>query len=171
MTGWRALMNYVPSPHFTQNWILSKPTAQGRRGIVVSQVRSASEAGVAILDAGGNAIDAAVATALALAAVEPWNSGLGGVGFALLHRAGQPQADLIDFGPVAPRGLHPSAFKLTGSIKRDLFAWPEVEGDTNIHGPLSFAIPSSTAGYAKLHQTWGKLPWSEVIAPAIALAK
>jgi gamma-glutamyltranspeptidase/glutathione hydrolase len=164
-------MTYVPSPHFTQNWVLSKPSARGRRGIVVSQVRSAAEAGVAMLDAGGNAVDAAVAAALALATVEPWNSGLGGIGFALVHRAGQPTAEVVDFGPVAPRNLNPSAFKLTGRIKQDLFAWPEVEGDTNIHGPLSFAIPSSTAGYAHMHGTWGKLPLSEVIAPAIALAK
>jgi gamma-glutamyltranspeptidase/glutathione hydrolase len=151
--------------------VLSKPSAQGHRGIVVSQVRSAAEAGVAILDAGGNAVDAAVATALALAAVEPWNSGLGGIGFALVHRAGQPTADVVDFGPVAPRNLDPSAFKLTGRMKQDLFAWPEVEGDANIHGPLSFAIPSSAAGYAHMHATWGKLPLAEIIAPAIALAK
>lgn len=164
-------MTYVPSPHFTQHWMLSKPSARGRRGIVASQVRSAAEAGVAILDAGGNAVDAAVATALALAAVEPWNSGLGGIGFALIHRAGQPIADVVDFGPVAPRNLDPSAFKLTGRMKQDLFAWPEVEGDANIHGPLSFAIPSSAAGYAHMHRTWGKLPLAEIIAPAIALAK
>jgi gamma-glutamyltranspeptidase/glutathione hydrolase len=164
-------MTYQPAPHVTQNWLLSKPAATGRRGIVVSQVHAAAEAGVAILDAGGNAIDAAVATALALAAVEPWNSGLGGIGFALVHRAGQPTADLVDFGPVAPRALDPSVFKLTGRVVRDLFAWPEVEGDTNIHGPLSFVIPSSTAGYEKMHSTWGKLPLKEVIAPAIALAK
>jgi gamma-glutamyltranspeptidase/glutathione hydrolase len=164
-------MTYVPSPHFTQNWALSKSSAQGRRGIVVSQVRSAAEAGVAILNAGGNAVDAAVATALALATVEPWNSGLGGIGFALVHRAGQPTAEVVDFGPVAPRNLNPSAFKLTGRMKQDLFAWPEVEGDANIHGPLSFAIPSSTAGYAHMHEAWGKLPLPEIIAPAIALAK
>jgi gamma-glutamyltranspeptidase/glutathione hydrolase len=164
-------MTYVPSPHFTQNWVLSKPSARGRRGIVVSQVRSATEAGISILDAGGNAVDAAVATALALATVEPWNSGLGGIGFALVHRAGQPTAEVVDFGPVAPRGLNPAAFKLTGRLKQDLFAWPEVEGDANIHGPLSFAIPSSTAGYAHMLATWGKLPLAEVIAPAIALAK
>jgi gamma-glutamyltranspeptidase/glutathione hydrolase len=161
----------TPSPHFTQNWVLSKPSARGRRGIVVSQVRSAAEAGVTILDAGGNAVDAAVATALALSAVEPWNSGLGGIGFALVHRAGQPTAEVVDFGPVAPRNLDPSAFRLTGRMKQDLFAWPEVEADANIHGPLSFAIPSSTAGYAHMHATWGKLPLAEVIAPAIALAK
>ena len=46
-----------------------------------------------------------------------------------------------------------------------------MEGDTNIHGPLSFAIPSSAAGYAHMHAARGKLPLSEVIAPAIALAK
>jgi gamma-glutamyltranspeptidase/glutathione hydrolase len=164
-------MTYTPSPHVTQNWVMSKPSARGLRGIVVSQARSAAEAGVAILDAGGNAVDAAVAAALALAAAEPWNSGLGGVGFALVHRAGQATAEIVDFGPVAPRGLSPSAFKLTGRMKRDLFAWPEVEGDTNIHGPLSFAIPSATAGYAHMHAAWGTLPLAEVIAPAIALAK
>ena len=164
-------MTYVPSPHFTQNWVMSKPSAKGQHGIVVSQVSSAAEAGVSILNAGGNAIDAAVATALSLSAVEPWNSGLGGIGFALVHRAGHPIAEIVDFGPKAPRTLDPSAFKLTGHLKQDLFAWPEVEGDANIHGALSFAIPSATAGYAHMHATWGKLPLSEVIAPAIALAK
>jgi len=53
----------------------------------------------------------------------------------------------------------------------DLFAWPEVEGDINIHGPLSVAIPASVAGYDYMHRQWGRLPLSEVIAPAIALAK
>ncbi|HSU04866.1 MAG TPA: gamma-glutamyltransferase [Acetobacteraceae bacterium] len=163
-------MQFTPS-HVTQHWQLSKPAATGRRGIVVSQANSAAQAGVAVLDAGGNAIDAAVATALALSAVEPWNSGLGGIGFALVHRAGAARAEVVDFGPVAPRGLNPSVFRLTGRMKQDLFAWPEVEGDTNIHGPLSFAIPSSTAGYALMHERWGKLPLAEVIAPAIALAK
>jgi len=164
-------MAYIPSPHVTQNWTVSKPSARGRRGIVVSQAGSAAEAGVAILDAGGNAVDAAVATALALAAVEPWNSGLGGIGFALVHRARVPRAEVVDFGPVAPRALSPSAFQLTGRMKQDLFAWPEVEGDTNIHGPLSFAIPSAAAGYAHMHANWGRLPLQEVMAPAIALAK
>src|SRR5690242_3614671 len=162
-------MDYLPPPHVTQNWSLSKPTVRGRRGIVVAQAGSAAEAGVAILDAGGNAVDAAVATALALAAVEPWNSGLGGIGFALVHRAGEPRASVVDFGPVAPHGLKPSAFRLTGRMKQDLFAWPEVEGDANIHGPLSFALPSAAAGYAHMHTTWGRLPLADVVAPAIAL--
>lgn len=164
-------MPYTPPPHVTQNWAISKPAASGKRGIVVSQAKDAAEAGVAILNAGGNAIDAAVATALALATVEPWNSGLGGIGFALVHRAGQPRADVVDFGPRAPRATDPARYRLTGRMTTDLFAWPEVEGDINIHGPLSVAIPASAAGYDHLHRTWGRLPLSEVIAPAIALAR
>jgi gamma-glutamyltranspeptidase/glutathione hydrolase len=139
--------------------------------MVVSQSRDAALAGIAILDAGGNAIDAAVGTALALAAVEPWNSGLGGIGFAVVHRAGQSAAETVDFGPVAPVGLKPDLFRLTGRMKQDLFAWPEVEGDANIHGPLSFVVPSAVAGYAHMHGRFGVLPLSEVMAPAIALAK
>ena len=164
-------MQYTPPPHVTQHWQLSKPSAKGRRGMVVSQAKGAAEAGVAVLDAGGNAIDAAVATALALATHEPWNSGLGGIGFALVHRAGQPRAEVVDFGPRAPAATDPARYRLTGRMTTDNFAWPEVEGDINIHGPLSVAIPASVAGYDYMHRQWGRLPLSEVIAPAIALAK
>lgn len=139
--------------------------------MVVSQSKNAAEAGVAMLDAGGNAIDAAVATALALAAVEPWNSGLGGIGHAVVHRAAEPRAETVDFGPTAPAGLDPRRFKVTGRVAADLFGWPEVEGDVNIHGPLSFVIPSAAAGYEEMHRRWGRLPLAAIAAPAIALAK
>ena len=164
-------MTYTVPMHTQQHWQLSKPAATGKRGVVVSQARGAAEAGVAVLDAGGNAIDAAVATALALASVEPWNSGLGGIGFAVVHRVGQKRAEVVNFGPVAPHRTDARAYKLTGRMTTDLFAWPEVEGDINIHGPMSVAVPSSVAGYHKLHSTWGKLPIAEVMAPAVALAK
>ncbi len=164
-------MQYDPPPHLTQNWQLAKPSASGRRGMVVSQARGAAQAGVAVLDAGGNAVDAAVATALALTTLEPWNSGLGGIGFALVHPAGERRAKVVDFGPRSPRRLDAGHFRLTGRMKEDLFAWPEVEGDTNIHGPLSFVIPSAPAGLAEMHARWGRLPLSEVIAPALALAR
>ncbi len=164
-------MPYAPPPHVTQNWLLTKPSASSRHGMVVSQARTAAEAGVVILDAGGNAVDAAVGTALALATAEPWNSGLGGIGFALVHRAGQPRAAMVDFGPRAPRATDPARYKLTGRMTTDLFAWPEVAGDINIHGPLSIAIPAAVAGYEFMHRQWGRLPLADVIAPAIALAK
>lgn len=164
-------MQFAPAPHTIQHWQLHKPEASGKRGMVVSQSKDAAEAGVAVLDAGGNAVDAVVATALALATLEPWNSGLGGIGYAVVHRAGEARSETVDFGPTAPAGLDPSRFKLTGKIASDLFAWPEVEGDTNIHGPLSFVVPSAIAGYAEMHSRWGKLPLAEIIAPAVVLAK
>ena len=165
-------MTFTPAPHITQNWSMTKPSANGHRGMVVSQAKSAAEAGVAVLEAGGKRRGTRRSPPRwRWPRWEPWNSGLGGIGFALVHRAGESRADVVDFGPVAPQGLNPSAFKLTGRHKQDLFAWAEVEGDANIHGPLSFAIPSSTAGYAHMHKTWGKLPLTEVIAPAIALAQ
>jgi gamma-glutamyltranspeptidase/glutathione hydrolase len=164
-------MQYTPPPHVTQHWTVTKPSATGRRGIVVSQARDAAEVGIAVLEAGGNAIDAAVAVGLALPTVEPWNSGLGGIGFAVIHRAGQRRAEVVDFGPVAPRGLNPGAFKLTGRMRDELFTWPEVEGDANIHGPLSVAIPSTVAGYALMHERWGSMALADLIGPAIALAE
>jgi gamma-glutamyltranspeptidase/glutathione hydrolase len=162
-------LRYDPPTHTTQHWHMAKPAARGRRGMVASQSRDAAEAGIAILEAGGNAADAAVGTAFALAAMEPWNSGLGGIGFAQVAGPGIP-ARTVDFGPVSPAGLDPAAFPMTGRMKQDLFAWPEVEGDRNIHGPLSFAIPSAVAGYAALHEAHGRLPVADVLAPAIALA-
>jgi gamma-glutamyltranspeptidase/glutathione hydrolase len=163
-------MPYQPPPHVSQHWQVTKPAARGRRGVVASQSRDAAEAGLAILEAGGSAADAAVAMAFALAAMEPWNSGLGGIGFAQVAGPGIAPTT-VDFGPVSPAGLDPAAFPMTGRMKQDLFAWPEVEGDRNIHGPLSFVIPSAVAGYAALHEAHGRLPIAEVLAPAVALAR
>ena len=163
-------LTYEPPAHTTQHWQVTKPAARGRRGMVASQSRAAAEAGIAILEAGGNAADAATGMAFALAAMEPWNSGLGGIGFALVAGPGMA-ARTLDFGPVSPAGLDPARFPMTGRMKQDLFSWPEVEGDRNIHGPLSFVIPSSVAGYAALHEAHGKLPAADVLAPAVALAK
>ncbi len=157
--------------HLTQNWEIRKPGASSRGGIVASQTRIAATVGAEILAAGGTAVDAAVATALALAAVEPWNSGLGAIGFMVVHRAGAGHAEAIDFGPVAPRDLDPGAYPLTGATKTELFTWPQVEGDRNIHGPLAFAIPSSVRGYAAAVERFGRMPWRELVAPAVALAR
>ncbi|WP_377842675.1 gamma-glutamyltransferase [Bosea sp. UC22_33] len=159
-------------PYRSQNWALTKPAARGKHGVVVSQSREAAEAGTAILEQGGNAADAAVAACFALAAVEPWNSGLGGIGFAVVLKAGETRAQVVDFGPVAPRRADPADYPLTGEMKKDLFTWPEVVDDRNIHGPLSFVTPSSVAGYKKLKEAFGsKLPLADILAPAIALAK
>src|SRR5271165_2546050 len=157
--------------HLTQNWEIRKPGVAVTGGIVAAQSRTAAAVGADILRAGGTAVDAAVATALALAALEPWNSGLGGIGFMVVHRAGAAHAETVDFGPVAPAGLDPADFPLTGASKTELFTWPQVESDRNIHGPLAFAIPSAVRGYAAAIERFGRLPWRELTAPAAALAR
>src|SRR5688572_23307194 len=126
------------SEHRVQNWRVEKPVARSKGGIVASQNRVAAEAGAKILAAGGNAVDAAVATGFALAAIEPWNSGLGGVGFMLVGLAKKGRVSVVDFGPLSPGGLDPAAYPLTGGgqTTRDLFTWPAVKEDRNVHGPL-----------------------------------
>ncbi|MBM3523725.1 MAG: hypothetical protein FJX57_12265 [Alphaproteobacteria bacterium] len=162
-------MSPLPPP---ESWRVTKPAATGRRGVVVAQAREGAEAGIAILEAGGNAIDAAVATAMALASQEPWSSGLGGYGgFAVVHRAGQSRAEVVDFGPVSPRRLDASRFTLTGRQSTLGFRWAEVEGDANVHGPLSVAVPNAVSGCEALHTRWGRLPLTAVMEPAVALAR
>jgi gamma-glutamyltranspeptidase/glutathione hydrolase len=157
--------------HLTQNWTVRKPLARARGGIVATQNRIAGEAGVRILDAGGNAIDAAAATGLALAAVEPWNSGLGGIGFMLVYLAREKKVHVVDFGPISPRRLNPADFPLSGGTTTDLFTWPSVKDDRNVHGPLSIAVPGHVDGHATALAKFGTKSFTEVIAPAIELAE
>ena len=158
------------NPHLVQNWNVSKPLAASGGGIVASQNRIASEAGARILAAGGNAVDAAVATGLALAAVEPWNSGLGGVGFMLVYLAREQRVQVVDFGPISPHGLDPADYPLTGGTTTDLFTWPSVKDDRNVHGPMSIAIPGHVDGLATALSRFGTLTFREAVQPAIALA-
>src|ERR1700730_18308133 len=157
--------------HLTHNWHIRKPPVSSEGGVIASQSGTSARVGAEMLKAGGSAVDAVVATAFALAAVEPWTSGLGGIGFRVGHQAGADRADIVDFGPVAPHGLDPAAFPLTGEMRTELFTWPQVVGDRNMHGPLSFAIPSAVRGYALAVERFGRLPWRELIQPAIGLAR
>ena len=153
-----------------QNWIVRKPLARSRSGIVASQSRIAASVGARTLAAGGNAVDAAVATGLALAAVEPWNSGLGGVGFMLVYLAREKKVHVVDFGPISPHRLDPADFPLTGGYTTDLFTWPTVKDDRNVHGPNSIAVPGHVDGLALALGKFGTMQFADVIAPAIELA-
>jgi gamma-glutamyltranspeptidase/glutathione hydrolase len=157
--------------HLAQNWNIRKPPVSSRGGVVASQSGTATGVGAEVLKAGGSAVDAVVATAFALTAVEPWNSGLGGIGFMVVHPAGAARAEIVDFGPVAPHSLDPAAFPLTGEMRTELFTWPQVVGDRNMHGLLSFAIPSAVCGYALAVERFGRLPWRDLVKPAIELAR
>jgi gamma-glutamyltranspeptidase/glutathione hydrolase len=154
-----------------QNWDVRKPVAVSRGGVVASQNGVAAGVGAEVLAAGGSAVDAVVATAFALSVREPWNSGLGGIGFMVVSPPGGGRAEIVDFGPVAPGALDPSAYPLTGQTKTDLFTWPQVVDDRNVHGPLSFAVPSAVRGYALAVERFGRMPWRDLVAPAVALAR
>jgi gamma-glutamyltranspeptidase/glutathione hydrolase len=160
------------SNHRVQNWHVRKPLARSRGGVVATQNRVAGEAGARVLAAGGNAVDAAVATGFALAAVEPWNSGLGGVGFMLVYSAKKGRVSVVDFGPVSARGLDPAAYPLTGggATARDLFTWPAVKDDRNVHGPLSIAVPGHPDGLGVALEQFGTMKLRDVMQPAIELA-
>src|SRR5229473_8114793 len=106
-----------------QNWVVRKPVAASRGGVVAAQNGVAATIGAEILAAGGSAVDAVVATAFALSVREPWNSGLGGIGFMVVHPAGGGRAEVVDFGPVAPAGLDPALFPLTEETRTELFTW------------------------------------------------
>jgi gamma-glutamyltranspeptidase / glutathione hydrolase len=158
--------------HLTQNWEIRKPNVSSRGGIVAAQNGTAARIGAEVLAAGGTAVDAVVATAFALAVVEPWSSGLGGIGHLVVHPAGADRAESIDFGPIAPRGLDPSAYPLSGETRTDLFTWPNaVIGNHNAHGPLSFVVPSAVRGYGLAIERFGRMPWRELVTPAAGLAR
>jgi gamma-glutamyltranspeptidase/glutathione hydrolase len=152
------------------SWLVSKPALRAAGGMVAAQHRCAAEVGAAILEAGGNAVDAALATSLALAVLEPWMSGLGGGGLMVIVPAGGAP-EVLEFGMRAPFSLDPTQYSVVGERDRDLFGWPRVADDRNVLGPLAIATPGQAAGLALAYERHGSLPWAELCAPAIALAK
>ena len=137
----------------------------GRGGMVSSQSAIATRVGVEILRRGGNAVDAAVATALAEAVALPRAGNLGGGGYMLVHMAAtatRPAQNLaINYYGVAPRAL--TNDMLVGT-----------DGKVDHEKTLSFrgvAVPETVAGLWEAHQRFGKLPWKAVIDPAISLAR
>lgn len=156
---------------FSGELAITKAAVSGPFGVVAAQNQKAAAVGAAVLEAGGNAIDAAIATSLALAATEPWMSGLGGIGTMLVQEQGEGHGIAIDFGAISPRKLDPAAFPLTGAKGADLFGWPQVVDDRNIHGVLSIAVPGQVAGLAMAHEHFASMPWRDLVQPAIALAE
>jgi len=154
-----------------ETWDVSKSAVTGKNGIVVAQEIEAANIGKQVLLEGGNAVDAAVATALALCVTEPWMSGLGGGGFMIVYLAKQNVVKVVDFGMISPLQLQVSDYPLSGEAGGDLFGWPAVENDTNIHGARSIAVPGSVAGYSLAIDQFGRRSWSELLDPIIKLAE
>ncbi len=140
-------------------------------GLVAAQNRHAAEAGAAVLSRGGNAMDAAIVTALVLSTVEPWLSGVGGGGF-LIHADGRSGAtETLDFNVRAPLGLDPADYPLTQAGSGNWFAWPSVVEDRNIAGYSSICVPGAIAGFAAALERHGSLSWHDALQPAIEHAE
>ncbi|MGJ8544752.1 MAG: gamma-glutamyltransferase [Sulfitobacter sp.] len=156
----------------SQTMQIHKHVVETDRGVVASQHRQAAEAGAEVLRAGGDAVDAAVACGFVCGVLEPWMSGPAGGGAAMHWRADTGQAHALNFGMRSPAGLRIADFPLSGEgIAGDLFPWQRVTEDRNVQGPRAVAVPAMVDGMDAAHKRWGRLPWRELLAPAIAHAK
>ena len=144
--------------------------AEGRRGVVAAKHILAARAGVEMLEGGGNAVDAAVATAFAVGVAEPWMSGLGAIGYMVIQPADGAPPLVVDYGPIAPRAASPDTFELTDGRSSGLFPWPLVKDDANHHGWRSVVTPGMARGLGLALTRFGRLDLSTVVQPAIRLA-
>src|SRR5437870_2961650 len=146
-------------PHDAQGW----PTQAVRasHGMVASDEELGSEAGVEILKRGGNAIDAAVAVAFALAVVEPAAGNIGGGGFMLVRLA-SGKTTFFDYREVAP-----------GKATRDMYIDKDgnLDKEASVIGYRSVAVPGTVAGLELALKTYGTMKLADVMAPAIRLAE
>ncbi|MBY3239439.1 gamma-glutamyltransferase [Rhizobium laguerreae] len=158
--------------NFSKTQRIRKDVVWTDGGLVAAHHRTAAEVGAKVLAEGGDVMDAAIATSFALGVVEPWMSGPMGGGMMTLWRAGEKRVETIEFGMRAPVGLRLSDYPLVeGGALSDLFTWARVKDDRNIFGPLSIAVPGLVAGMELAHQLYATRPWSELLAPAVALAE
>ncbi|MCR8725771.1 gamma-glutamyltransferase family protein [Frigidibacter sp. ROC022] len=154
-----------------QHWTLSKPAVLTEGGVVSAQSAIAAAAGARALAAGGNAVDAAVVTALALHVVEPWSSGLGGGGFLVLDLPGHG-AGAVNFSMKAAADADPANYPLAGVPGRHgPFQWPMVADDRNTVGPHSILIPGAADGLAAALDHYGTLSWGDALEYVIPLAE
>ncbi|MBQ3575027.1 MAG: gamma-glutamyltransferase [Clostridia bacterium] len=146
---------------FINEWYALDRSAVGENGVVSSARSEASVIGAEIMKAGGNAVDAAVATAFAVGVCEPFSNGLGGGGFMTLHTA-EGEDIFIDFREYAPAAA-------TDTMYIDENG--EVDWDAYTFGGKAVAIPGTVAGLLYILENYGTMTREEVIRPAIELAK
>jgi len=155
----QAAAEFRDHPDIPKDW--PREPVRSAHGMVASDEALASQAGVEILKRGGNAVDAAVATAFALAAVEPAAGNIGGGGFMLVRLA-NGATNFFDYREVAP-----------DKATRDMYIGPDgkLDNDASTIGYRSVAVPGTVAGLALALKTHGTMKLPDVMAPAIRLAE
>jgi gamma-glutamyltranspeptidase/glutathione hydrolase len=151
---------------FTGGAAPSAPSHVGyyERYAVAADHPVASAIGAEVLEAGGNAADAAAATMLALGVASPASSGFGGGGFALYYRASDQSVTFLDFRETAPAAATPTMFESQSASDA-----PGTKPSQ--YGGLATGVPGEPAGIAELSSRFGRLPLAQVVAPAIQLAR
>ena len=133
----------------------------GKHGMVAAEHPLAADAGLRILKEGGNAVDAAAATALAVGVANPSSCGIGGGGFMLIYIAKTHRIYALDYREKAPMGVKPSLFMRDGKPDENLLR----------SGPLAVAVPGEIAGLAAALKRFGTMSFPRVAQPAIELAR
>src|SRR3954469_552992 len=139
------------------------PSAVAERGMVSAADPRAAEAGREILNAGGNAADAAIAIQIALTVVEPQSSGIGGGSFFVYHDARTGRVSTYDGRETAPHAATPTWF--FGPDGKPL------SHEAAVPGGRSVGVPGNISLMALVHERHGKLPWAKLFGPAIRLAR
>src|SRR6516164_7232615 len=147
-------------PEVTANRNTATRPAVGTRGMISSAHPLATQAGLEILEAGGNAFDAAVAVAATLNVVEPMMSGMGGFGVTLLYDAEKGVLRCLDAS-----GRFPAA------TDADVFRAPTANHLENRKGAKAVSTPGNAKHWETLAKEYGKLPWARLLAPAIKLSE
>ena len=150
----------APAPASAQAGIAAEQAPPG--AAIASAHSLATDAGMEVLAAGGNAFDAAVAVSAALSVVEPISSGIGGGGFFLLHDAATGRDVFVDARETAPAAATPEAY---------LDDAGELDRDTATNGPWAAGIPGLPAALVHVSEEYGRLPLATALAPAIRLAR
>ncbi|MCO5177809.1 MAG: gamma-glutamyltransferase [Thermomicrobiales bacterium] len=135
------------------------------RAVVVAPQPRAAEAGAAVLRAGGNAFDAAVAAGFMQMATDPLMCGIGGMGVAHVYLAATGETVVLDFLHRAGSGYIPNRWE--GRVRETPTGKRYVEGFPEQMGYQTIMQPGTVAGFGALHERWGSRPWAELLQPAI----
>jgi gamma-glutamyltranspeptidase/glutathione hydrolase len=152
-----------------EQWRVRKSAVASEGGVVAAQHWLAARAGAAVLHDGGNAVDAAVATAFALGVVEPWMCGVGGHGYMVAWLARERRAVALDFQGMLPGDIRPEDYPLDPDVPESLMGFPGVAGERNVRGYLSILVPGAVAGLARASARFGELGLDRALAPSLHL--
>ncbi|MEZ4638950.1 MAG: gamma-glutamyltransferase [Caldilineaceae bacterium] len=154
----------------TQDWIIRRTESIAEGGMVAAKHPLAAEAGLRVLQEGGNAIDAAITTALAMGVVEPYMSGIGGGGFMLYQDAESGESHFLDYFMPAPANATPDMYEIETAGATDTLGFRGVKDDANLIGHRAVGVPGLIAGAAAALERFGTISLADALAPAISFA-